>query len=240
MAKHPSFDGRDLTSVRGGTLIEALPETHRPPTPDRAPMPLGMTETGGPHTTADDPYLPLPEALRGTLGRSLPGFEHLVVDTDDTPPGVGELLVRGQLMMDAIYKAERHETFTTDGWYPTGDTGTFEPDGYLRFLGRRNSMIKSGGSNVSPAEVEAVLSALPGVLTSHVMGVAAGDRGEDVVAVIVTEPGVTLDRDIVRAEARSALSSFKVPRRWRFVERHELPMLPTGKVDLAVLRNWFA
>jgi acyl-CoA synthetase (AMP-forming)/AMP-acid ligase II len=238
MSAHPSFASRDLSSVRGGTLLEALPEAHRPPSPDRAPMPLGMTETGGPHTSADDAYLPVPEHLRGTFGRSLPGVEHHVVTERDTD-SVGELLVRGPLVMDSIYKAERHETFTADGWYPTGDLGDFDADGYLRFHGRRNAMIKSGGSNISPAEVEAELIALEDVDAAYVLGVPGGDRGEDVAAVVVAPAGSKLDIDSLCASARVSLSGYKVPRRWRIVTSVELPMLPTGKVDRSALRSWF-
>jgi acyl-CoA synthetase (AMP-forming)/AMP-acid ligase II len=240
MVQHPTFASRDLSSVRGGTLLEALPDEHRPPTPDRAPIPLGMTETGGPHTAADDAYLPLPEHLRGTFGRSLPGVEHLVAGTTGNPTSPGELLVRGPLLMDSIYKLERHDTFTPDGWYPTGDMGCFDAEGYLRFEGRKTSMIKSGGSNVSPAEVESVLSAIVGVRECYVFGVAAGDRGEDVAAVVVLEPDAKLDQDQLRGEARAALSSYKVPRQWQLVRPERLPMLPIGKVDLAALRSRFA
>ena len=82
IADHPTFAARDLRSVRGGTLVEALPPEYRPPSADRAPNVLGMTETGGPHTGPDDAYAMLPESLRGTMGRSLPGMEHVVVDVD--------------------------------------------------------------------------------------------------------------------------------------------------------------
>jgi acyl-CoA synthetase (AMP-forming)/AMP-acid ligase II len=238
MRAHPSFADRDLSSVRGGTLIDALPEALRPPSPDRAPTPLGMTETGGPHTSADDPYLPLPEHLRGTLGRSLPGVEHQVVTEGDSD-GVGELLVRGPLVMDSIYKAERHETFAADGWYATGDLGVFDANGYLRFHGRRNAMIKSGGSNISPAEVEAQLTCVEDVDAAYVFGVPAGDRGEDVAAVVIAAAGSNLDIATLAASARASLSGYKVPRRWRLMTSADVPMLPTGKVDLAALRSWF-
>ena len=135
MADHPSFANRDLTSVRGGTLVEALPAEIRTAAPDLAPMPLGMTETGGPHTSVDDPYTPLPEDLRGTFGRSLPGMEHRVSDIKTGEEAVtgeeGELMVRGTFLMDGFYKRERHTVFALDGWYPTGDLGWFGTDGYL-------------------------------------------------------------------------------------------------------------
>jgi acyl-CoA synthetase (AMP-forming)/AMP-acid ligase II len=243
MAEHPSFAWRDLSHVRGGTLHEALPPHHRPPTPDRAPMPLGMTETGGPHTAADDAYAPVPVEQRGTFGRSLPGVEHHIVDLDRgmelQRTDAGELLVRGPFVMAGLYKRERHDTFTPDGWYPTGDLGRFDVDGYLHFAGRRTTMIKSAGSNVSPAEVEAALATCDGVRAAHVFGVPAGERGEDVAAVVAVGPGAALTEGDVLTHARRLLSSYKVPRRIEIVEEAALPTLPTGKVDLAALRACF-
>jgi acyl-CoA synthetase (AMP-forming)/AMP-acid ligase II len=245
MAEHPTFESRDLSSVRGGTLVEALPAKQRPPSPDRAPMPLGMTETGGPHTEPSDPYAPLPEEHRGTFGTSLAGIEHRVADVRTggelgTGSGEeGELLVRGPFVMQGLYKRERHDTFTPDGWYGTGDLGWFGPDRLLHFTGRMTPMIKSGGSNVSPAEVQAVLCQIEGVRAAFVFGAPAGDRGEDVVAVIAIAPDAIVDEDFLIAAARGALSSFKVPRDYRIIQERDLPMLPTGKVDLAALRSLF-
>ena len=243
MADHPSFAGRDLRSVRGGTLVEALPPEYRPPSADRAPNVLGMTETGGPHTGPDDAYAVLPEPLRGTMGRSLSGMEHVVVDVETgaaVPAGEeGELLVRGAFLMDRFYKRERHEIFTPDGWYATGDVGWFGADGHLRFSGRRTAMIKTGGSNVSPAEVEAALSALPAVREAFVFGIPAGERGEDVAAVVVPDGSAAIDFAALVALLREVLSSYKVPRHVRIVEEADLPKLPTGKVDLSFLRDLF-
>ena len=118
-------------------------------------------------------------------------MEHVVVDADtgaELPVGEeGELLLRGAFLMDGFYKRERHETFTPDGWYATGDLGWFGADGHLRFSGRRTAMIKTGGSNVSPAEVETALLELPAVREAFVFGIPAGERGEDVAAVVVPE-----------------------------------------------------
>jgi acyl-CoA synthetase (AMP-forming)/AMP-acid ligase II len=244
MADHPTFGARNLGSVRGGTLVEALPPAYRPPTPDRAPMPLGMTETGGPHTGPDDAYAVVPESLRGTFGRSLPGMEHLIVAPDtgaELPAGEeGLLLLRGLFLMDGFYKRERHETFSAEGWYNTNDLGWFGSDGHLRFTGRRTAMIKTGGSNVSPAEVEAALVQLPGVRTAFVFGVPAAERGDDVAAVVVPLQSDTTELPDLRAQLRVHLSSYKVPRHIKVMAEADLPKLPTGKVDLVGLRGLFS
>jgi acyl-CoA synthetase (AMP-forming)/AMP-acid ligase II len=155
------------------------------------------------------------------------------------PDHEGEILLRGPLVMAGIYKRERHDTFTPDGWYATGDLGRFDPAGYLRFTGRRGAMIKSGGSNVAPAEVEAVLASLTGVREAIVFGVPAGERGEDVAAVVVAEPSAELDPAELQRAAKGALSTYKVPRHIRIVLPDAVPMLPTGKVDLGALRALF-
>ena len=242
LAEHPTFPHRDLRAVRGGTLLEALPPDSRPPSPELAPNVLGMTETGGPHTGSDDPYRPMPEHLRGTIGRSLPGMEHVIVSRETGSPNLreeGELFVRGAFLMDGIYKRERHEVFTPDGWYPTGDLGWFGADGHLRFAGRSGVMIKTGGSNVSPAEVESAFLELPDVGAVFVFGIPAGDRGEDVAAVVVPRGPVRLDVDELRAGAGTRLSGYKVPRHIAVLDDADVPMLPTGKVDLAALREFF-
>jgi acyl-CoA synthetase (AMP-forming)/AMP-acid ligase II len=186
----------------------------------------------------------LPEPLRGTMGRSLPGMAHVVVDPDtgaELPVGEqGELLLRGAFLMDRVYKRERHETFTPDGWYATGDLGWFGEDGHLRFAGRRTAMIKTGGSNVAPAEVEAALMGLSDVREAFVFGIAAGERGEDVAAVVVPDGPVSFELAAVAAALRERLSSYKIPRHLRIVEESDLPKLPTGKVDLASLRDLFS
>ena len=102
-------------------------------------------------------------------------------------------------------------------------------------------MIKTGGSNVSPAEVEAALLELPDVREAFVFGIPAGERGEDVAAVVVPRAcrcGGTLRA--AEASLRDALSSYKIPRHLRIIEEIDLPKLPTGKVDLVSLRDLFA
>ncbi len=239
MIEHPSFPTRDLSALRTGTLVDAVAEQEQP---GLSPLfsALGMTETGGPHTMADsdDPH---PERLDGTYGQPLPGFEHQVVDPDGRPTdGEGELCVRGPFVMDAIYKRERADTFTPDGWYRTADLGWFDEERYLHFTGRRSAMIKTNGANVAPSEVEAVLAAYPPVTTALVVGLPHPDRGQDVAAAVVVPRGAELSTDDLLDHARGQLSSFKVPRHVVVLAPDEVPVLPTGKIDMRALTEQIA
>ena len=139
--------------------------------------------------------------------------------------------MRGQILMSGIYKQERHEVFTADGWYDTGDRGWFDDAGHLHFTGRASALIKTAGSNVSPAEVESVLDAMPGVLHSFVVALPHLVRGQVVGAAVVPANGARLSVETIVAHARRNLSTFKVPKVIRLVAENDLPMLPTGKVD---------
>ena len=244
MADHPDFAKRDLSSVRAGTMPEALPPDCRPAEPDLAPNLLGMTETGGPHTLPEIPDMPLPPEWRGSFGIPAPGARHRIADPVSgtaLPPGEpGEIQVRGPILMDRIYKKERHETFTADGWYPTGDHGWFDAAGHLHFTGRGSNLIKVAGSSVAPAEVEAVLGQLPGVLHSFVLGLPHPVRGQVVGAVIVPRHGTELTAAGITGCARAKLSSYKVPTVIRLLAEDRVPMLPTGKADREALTRLLA
>ena len=244
MAEHPSFGTRDLSAIRGGTLVEALPLEIRPESPSASPLlaSLGMTETGGPHTAADDPYALLPPERQGTFGRALPGVEHAIAADEEAPTEErtdGQIMVRGLLVMDGLYKRERFETFTSDGWYPTGDQGWFDDENFLHFTGRANAMIKASGSNVSPEEVESTLRELPGVNDAIVVGLAHPVRGEEVGAVVVVGQGCAVTQAQLEAHARAELAAYKVPRHFRFITENSIPLLPTGKVDRTLLLTLF-
>jgi acyl-CoA synthetase (AMP-forming)/AMP-acid ligase II len=240
LADHPDFTKRDLSSVRGGTLVEALPVDRRTSDLELMPNLLGMTETGGPHTMVEVPDTPLPPELRGSFGIPLPGVvQHRIVDSasgvEATPGREGDIQVRGLILMNGIYKQERHEVFGADGWYATGDRGWFDDAGHLHFTGRANTMIKTAGSNVSPAEVESVLDSMPEVLHSFVVALPHPVRGQVVGAAVVTANGARLSVETIVAHARRNLSAFKVPTVIRLVAENDLPMLPTGKIDRQAL-----
>ncbi len=238
MREHPSFAARDLSAIRGGNLYDVLPGAARPVDPELRSNSLGMTETCGPHTMDRMDY-DLPEKLRGSFGRTVPGLEHRVVDPETgavLPPGrAGEICVRGYSVMQGLYKQEREQAFDSDGFYHTGDAGYFDGDGVLFFQGRLGELIKTAGANVTPREVEAVLLAQPELLEAHVVGLADPARGQNVAAALVLREGAALGADDLRARLRRELAAYKVPRHVFFLRREELPMTTSGKIDKARL-----
>ena len=187
----------------------------------------GMTETG---MIASNPLDG--ERRAGTVGFPLPGTEVRIADDE-------VLEVRGPNVFAGYWRRpELADTeFTAGGWFRTGDIGAFDDDGYLRIVGRAKDLIITGGLNVYPAEVELAVDAVDGVLESAVIGVPDADFGEAVVAVVVAEPGRTLDGDAVRADVRRRLAGFKAPKRVEVVDA--LPRNAMGKVEKAVLRTHF-
>lgn len=234
MTEHPSFPERDLSSVRTGTLHAALPESRRPRDPELRHNSLGMTETCGPHTWGD-PDVDLPERLRGSFGRAVPGLEHRIVDPETgeiLPPGSsGEICVRGKSLMLGLVKREREETFDADGFYHTGDLGRLDEEGHLFFEGRLGEMIKTGGANVAPREVELRLEALPEVRGAFVVGLPDPDRGEVVAAAVLPVAGAEPDPESLRRQLREELAAYKVPRHLLLFREEELPFTDSGKID---------
>jgi acyl-CoA synthetase (AMP-forming)/AMP-acid ligase II len=166
----------------------------------------------------------------------VPGVEHRIVDPvtgkECSPGESGEIWLRGYSLMLGLHKKERAEVFTPDGWYRTGDAGYLDEDGHLYFTGRMGDLIKSAGMNITPREVELVLEAFPEVTLAFVSGVAAGERGEDVVAAVALSPGADLDEEEARRRVKEEMASYKVPRRVMvFASQTELPWLDSGKVD---------
>jgi malonyl-CoA/methylmalonyl-CoA synthetase len=127
------------------------------------------------------------------------------------------------------------EEFTDDGWFKTGDVGRIDADGYVTIVGRSKDLIISGGYNVYPAEIEALMNELPGIAETAVVGVPHPDFGEAVVAVVVPRPGATVDADEVTAAVKGRIANFKVPKRV-FVAA-ELPRNTMGKVQKNLLRE---
>lgn len=234
LVDHPTFAQRDLSSIRAGSMAALLPQHLQAEADVPKANSLGMTETLGPHTF--DPREALPPEKAASFGHSVPGVEHKIVDPfsgEELPIGeVGEVWLRGYSVMVGLHKRERSDTFTSDGWYRTGDAGWFDDDGHFYFTGRMGDLIKSSGMNITPREVEEVLEAMPEVAMAFVTGIEHPDRGQDVVAAVALRPGEALDEELARARVKDELASYKVPRRIAiFGDQTELPWLDSGKVD---------
>lgn len=198
----------------------------------------GLTETYG-NCAVTDAAESL--ALRAeSQGRLLPGFEALVLDPDTRaplPPGeTGVLLVRGRVTSGYFRDPERTaEAFARPTWFDTGDLGSVDADGRLRYAGRAKEMLKVGGINVSPASVEDVLLGFPGVRQAHVVGVPDPERGELPVAVIEWGEDATPDVGALQEHCRARLPSYAVPVDYRAWSDDRLPRTGTGKVRRAEL-----
>jgi acyl-CoA synthetase (AMP-forming)/AMP-acid ligase II len=149
---------------------------------------------------------------------------------------IGEIVVRGDGVSPGYWDHEfiRSRPAYEGGWQPTGDLGSYDPAVGLRFLGRSDHMIKTGGENVYPNEVEAVLLAMPQVADAVVVGIPDQRLGHRVAALVVPADASVTATDVERA-CRAALAGFKIPRTVAFVD--SLPRLGTQKVDLAACRN---
>jgi O-succinylbenzoic acid--CoA ligase len=149
----------------------------------------------------------------------------------DLPPGApGEIIVRGPTVMQGyLHDPAATARALRDGWLHTGDVGCLDDDGGLHVLDRRDDLIVSGGENVYPAEIEAVLLEHPSVMDAGVAGIADTDLGMRVVAWVVVAPGASLSAAELQQHCRQCLAGFKQPRAYRFVDA--LPRNAAGKLQ---------
>jgi malonyl-CoA/methylmalonyl-CoA synthetase len=194
----------------------------------------GMTETV---MITSNPYDG--DRVPGSVGFPLPGVSVRIADPETgavLQDGVGVIEVKGPNVFKGYWRMPEKtaEEFRADGYFITGDLGRIDERGYVHIVGRAKDLIISGGLNVYPAEVEAVLDAIPGVAESAVIGIAHPDFGEGVVAVIQSRDQ-GLDESKVIACTAEKLARFKQPKRVIFVP--ELPRNAMGKVQKKLLRE---
>ncbi len=197
----------------------------------------GMSEAG---MITSNPYRG--ERRAGTVGFPLPGVEVRVVDAADRPVSAGDkgaIQVKGRNVFSGYWRMpeKTREEFTADGWFRTGDIGTFDADGYLSIVGRAKDLIITGGYNVYPKEIEQVIDELPDVVESAVIGVPHADFGEAVTAVVVATAGAEIDEAAAIKILKTKLAAYKVPKRIHVVEA--LPRNAMGKVQKNALRERF-
>jgi malonyl-CoA/methylmalonyl-CoA synthetase len=218
-----------------------LPGTHRAfeaQTGHRILERYGMTETGMITSNPLDG-----ERVPGSVGFALPGIEVRVADAAgaELPRGeTGVLEVRGPNVFPGYWRLPERtrEEFRSGGWFVTCDLAVMDAAGRVRLVGRAKDLVISGGMNVQPAEVEAALDAVPGVLESAVIGLPHPDLGEGVTAVVVPDGSRPLDEATVLAGIADRLARYKQPRRVLFADA--LPRNAMGKVEKPVLRERFA
>jgi acyl-CoA synthetase (AMP-forming)/AMP-acid ligase II len=140
-------------------------------------------------------------------------------------------------MMLGYLRVAQENIFDDEGFFRTGDGGFVDDEGRLHWQGRLNDIIKTGGANVSPLEIDAVLAECPGVRIAATVGVPHDTLGEIVVACVVLEAGATIDENQVRAFVSKRLSSYKVPRRVLFLNESDLTLTGSNKVKTAPLRK---
>lgn len=202
-------------SVSGGLLVEGY----------------GMTEASP--VCLGNPFAPSRRA--STIGIPFPSTQMMVVTLEDptvevTPGEPGELLIKGPQVFSGYWNnAEATEaTLLPGGWLRTGDVVTVDADGFTTIVDRVKELIITGGFNVSPSEVEAVLHAHPDIVEAAVVGIPSPNGGESVVAAVIMRPGAELDEVTMRSWCKERLAAYKVPR--QIIAMTELPRSILGKV----------
>ena len=238
LARHADAASVDLSALRPGSLEALLPPELRAQPGARATL-FGMTEAFGPYCgyPADTD---MPHTAWGSCGKPFPGMEVRIVDPENGEPvtagTVGMIQIRGPHTLRGICGRTREELFTADGFYPTGDLGHLDADGFMFYRGRSDDMFKVSGATVYPSEVERALRAIDGVENAFVSNVP-GVAGERVGAAVVCGDH-SLTADELRKSARKLLSAFKVPTVWLLLQSdNDIPRGATGKVDVRRLRD---
>ena len=150
----------------------------------------------------------------------------------------GEICIKGPTLMLGYIGKAIEDTFDDEGYYRTGDGGYVDEVGRLYWEGRLTEIIKTGGANVSPLEIDAVLALYPGVRRAQTVGVPHETLGEMVVACVVAHDGVELQEAAIRGFLKEQLASYKVPRRVLFLRDDELAVTGNGKVKTGDLRQY--
>ncbi len=179
----------------------------------------------------------------GTVGRPLPGVEIRIIDREtgrEVADGeIGILQVRGPNVFIGYWRMpeKTREELLDDGFFITGDLAMIDDHGYVQIVGRDKDLVISGGFNVYPREAEEVIDEQAGVVESAVIGLPHPDLGEGVTAVVVLQPGASLDEAEVLGHLEGRLARYKQPRRVFFID--SLPRNTMGKVQKNQLRQQF-
>jgi fatty-acyl-CoA synthase len=242
---HPRFGEFDFSTLRTGIMAgspcptEVMKKVQSRMNMREVTICYGMTETSPVSTQSalDDPL----DKRVSTVGRVHPHVEVKIVDPGTgavVPRGSpGELCTRAYSVMLGYWNNPEATRTAIDpaGWMHTGDLATMDEQGYVKIVGRIKDMIIRGGENVYPREIEEFLHTHPAVSEAQVVGVPSEKYGEEVMAWVKTRPGATVSQEELVQFCTGRISTFKIPRYWKFVE--EFPMTVTGKVQKFRMRE---
>lgn len=241
MTQHPLFKEVDLSRYKvafggGSKIFHSTSKAWKAFTGAHIVEGFGLSETA--------PILTLNpmgrEEFSGTVGYPMPSTEVKIIDEDgnEQPAGTpGELCARGPQVMKGYWKREQAtaDTFTSDGFFKTGDIAVMHPDGQFEIVDRKKDMIIVSGFNVYPNEVESVATELDSVGEAACVGVADDKTGERIRLFVAPAPGAEIDTDQVMEHCRASLAAYKVPKDIEVLE--ELPKSNVGKILRKDLRD---
>jgi acyl-CoA synthetase (AMP-forming)/AMP-acid ligase II len=240
LGEHPSLARRDLSALRKIEITSPLAA--------QAGVRDDVYGTGGAYGLSETftvaSMLPCDapaEERHRTHGTALPGMEYRIVDPETgapLPPGTpGEIAVRGVTLMRGYAKVSPELVFDADGWFRTQDAGSLDADGNLHWTGRLSNLVKTGGANVSPLEIEEALARFDGLRAALAVGVPHPTLGEALVLCAVAAEGAAPSEDAVRGFLRERLAAYKVPRRVLFFRPDELSYTGNQKIQVGPLRE---
>jgi acyl-CoA synthetase (AMP-forming)/AMP-acid ligase II len=239
MAEHPSAAGRDLSALRRvefGSPLARLAGLERDEWGIHASYGLSESFTIVSALPASAPA----GQRRASNGPALPGVTLRIVDPETGAPlpagERGEIAVRGPTLMRGYQKGDPELAFDAEGFFRTGDAGWLDEAGRLHWTGRLSGIIKTGGANVSPLEVEKVAAELPGVRAAAAVGVPHPSLGEALVLCVVPTAGARPIEDGLREALRARLAAYKVPRRVLVFGDDEVDWTGTQKLRADALR----
>lgn len=234
--EHPARERHDLSSLRSGAMIGTPAQVMRAVELGVSEIcnVYGLSETYG-NCTVTDAHDPLEVRLH-SVGKPLPDVTVRICHMESGEPlaagEVGEIRVKGPLVKEYYKDPQKTaESFDENDFYRTGDLGLLDGDGRMYYKGRLKEMVKSGGINIAPAEVEEVLMRHPAVRVAYVIGVPHATLDESLVAIIVPEADANPSSEELKAFCVREMAAYKVPHRFHLASESELPLTTTGKVQ---------
>jgi fatty-acyl-CoA synthase len=240
MAEHPGASRRDLrslTKLAAHSPLRELTGIRDDSWGTEGSYGLSEAFTLAAMIPSDSPA----ELRRSTSGRALPGVQIRIVDPETgaaLPTGEhGEIAFKGVVLMRGYYKLLPERWQDADGFFRCSDGGSLDAEGYLHWTGRIDDLIKTGGANVSPLEIQRALESFPPLRAARAVAVPHPTLGQAIVLCAVRAEGSRVEEDEVRAWLRSRLSAYKLPRRVLFFEPGEIELTGNQKIRVGPLRD---